>query len=184
MQKLNLFFSIFLIVVYSCGDNESKNNVASQEDYYQFQLLDLHDYDIPISLYLPDASSGIGTAFKPEVIHAEGDYKWVIQVGRYFKLFIEDFGDFRYLMDEKMKSLENSTIYKIEFLKKSPQHIIYSREILSKQDWKNPRKTYHLYGVFQIDGVYYQLMNREDGNTEKEIDFMEKSFLSIKTKNL
>jgi hypothetical protein len=184
MQKLNLFFLILIFFLCACGDDNSKEIESNQVDYYQFQLLNLHEFDIPVTIYLPDASSGIGTAFKPEVIHAEGDYKWVVQVGRYFKLYIEDFGDFKYLMDEKMKSLENSTIYKIVFLKKTPQHVIYSREILSKQDWKNPRKTYHLYGVFQIDGVFYQLMNREEGNTKKEIDFMEKSFLSIKTKNL
>jgi hypothetical protein len=182
-SKFWLFLFTLLFFLVSCGDLESETNQDVREDYYQFQKLNLSPFDLDASIYLPDASCGIGTAFKPELIHAEGDYKWEIQVGRYFKLYIEDFGDFKYLMEEKIKQLEQSAIYEISFIKKTSKYIIYSRSIQSKESSLPSKRTFHFYGVFQIDGIFYQFMNREEGNTEKEVNFIEKSFNSIRKSN-
>jgi len=44
--------------------------------------------------------------------------------------------------------------------------------------------TYHLYGVKYINGVYYEIKNKEEGDSKKVVDFILKSFLSFKSINL
>ena len=107
MKRFLTFF--FLIILFSCNVEDQKS-VAQDIDYYQFQKIDLTKFDIPASIYLPDASAGIGTSFKPLIEHEVGDYKWKIKAGRYFILNIEDYGDFKYLYEEK-KRLQINVLY-------------------------------------------------------------------------
>lgn len=172
---------LFLIFLNSCG-NEEKKADSQNIDYYQFQKVSLAKYDIPASIYLPDASAGIGTSFKPLIEHEIGDYKWKIKVGRYFTLNIEDYGDFKYLFEEKKKEILSNKVYKSSILKEEGAILVYQQTL--KEDIGLKRSyTFHIYAVVKLDDVFYQITNSEKGNTKKEIEFMFKSIKSIKKIN-
>jgi hypothetical protein len=179
---MRYLIALFLfIVLHSCKDGEK--DVASQNiDYYQFQKINLSKYDIPASIYLPDASAGIGTSFKPLIEHEIGDYKWRIKVGRYFVLDIEDFGDFKYLFEEKKKEILANKVYKTTILKEEGAILVY-QQTLKEDIGLKKNNTFHIYAVVKLDDVFYQITNTEKGNTKKEIDFMFKSIKSIKKIN-
>lgn len=187
LKILSLFFMkrflvcFFLIVLFSCNV-ENQNSVHQNIDYYQFQKINLNKYDIPASIYLPDASAGIGTSFKPLIEHEVGDYKWKIKVGRYFILNIEDYGDFKYLYEEKKKQITSNRVYETKILKEEENILVYQQTL--KEDVSLKRNnTFHIYSVVKLDDVFYQIMNNENGNSRKEIEFMFKSIKSIKKTN-
>ncbi|MEN9302454.1 MAG: hypothetical protein RL264_883 [Bacteroidota bacterium] len=170
---------ILLIFLSACSGGVEKTN--QDEDYFQFTKLELYPYDLPFSIMIPNASSGIGTALKPEVHHQIGDFKWEIQAGRCFKIFVEDYGDYKYLIEEKKKNLLNNRVYEVEIKKETDNLLVYKRRI--RDDYSSLNKfSFHIYASLCIDGIYYQLSNREEGNTEEEIEFMLKSINSIKSK--
>jgi len=187
LKILSLFFMmrflavLVLVFLFSCK-GEEQDSAQQNIDYYQFQKINLTKYDIPASIYLPDASAGIGTSFKPLIEHEIGDYKWRIQVGRYFVLNIEDFGDFKYLFEEKKKEILTNKVYKTTILKQERAILIYQQTL--KEDLGLKRNnSFHIYAVVKLDDVFYQITNPEKGNNKKEIDFMFKSIKSIKKIN-
>jgi hypothetical protein len=176
-------FSAILLLVFLFSCKGEEQNLAQQNiDYYQFQKIKLSKYDIQASMYLPDASAGIGTSFKPLIEHEVGDYKWRIKVGRYFVLDIEDFGDFKYLFEEKKKEILGNKVYKTTILKEEEAILVY-QQTLKEDIGLKKNNTFHIYAVVKLDDVFYQIMNTEKGNTKKEIDFMFKSIKSIKKIN-
>lgn len=174
------FLLIFLLSLFACK-NSGKEILKDNQDYYQFQKINLNRYEIPASIYLPDASAGIGTSFKPQITHDEGDYKWQISVGRYFNLFIEDYGDFKYLFEEKKKAIENNKVYKTKIVKNEPSILVYEQRLKESISYEE-KASFHIYAVVKIKDVYYQIMNDKAGNSEKEIEFMYQSIKSIKEK--
>lgn len=184
LKILSLFFMIrfltvlLLVFLFSCK-GEEQNSTPQNIDYYQFQKINLNVYDIPASIFLPDASAGIGTSFKPLIEHEVGDYKWKIKVGRYFILNIEDYGDFKYLFEEKKKQIVSNRVYETKILKEERNILVYQQTLKEDVGLKK-NNTYHIYAVIKLDDVFYQITNTEKGNTKKEIDFMFKSIKSIK----
>jgi hypothetical protein len=176
MKRFLVFF--FLIVLFSCN-GENQNSVHQDIDYYQFQKIDLAKYDIPASIYLPDSSAVIVTSFKPLIEHEVGDYKWKIKVGRYFILNIEDYGDFKYLYEEKKKQITSNRVYETKILKEEENILVYQQTLKEDVGLKK-NNTFHIYSVVKLDDVFYQIMNNENGNSRKEIEFMFKSIKSIK----
>jgi hypothetical protein len=174
------FLLIFLFTLFACK-NSKNDNAQEKIDYYQFQKINLDKYELPISMYLPDASAGIGTSFKPQITHDNGDYKWQISVGRYFNLFFEDYGDFKYLFEEKKKAIENNKVYKTKIVKNEPSILVYEQRLKESISYEE-KASFHIYAVVKIKGVYYQIMNDKAGNSEKEIGFMYQSIKSIKEK--
>jgi hypothetical protein len=83
--------------------SEGNEGAQGKFDYFQFQKVDLREYDIAASIMIPDATAGIGASFKPNVEHDEGGYKWAISVGRNFQLFLEDYGDNLYRFEDFKK---------------------------------------------------------------------------------
>ncbi len=179
MPRLVYFFiGLFGFLMVSCGDKQSANE-DREIDYFQFQPLNLKKFDLPATIQLPDASAGIGTAFKPEILHEEGGYKWQLSVGRYFKIFIEDYGNQRFLFEEKFEEIKNNKVYHTNIKRRDGSIVIYTKQLKSKL--KNDKvETYHIYAVVKIDGYYYQITNRVEGNSKKEVEFMYKSIKSIK----
>lgn len=179
---MRYFIKLFLLfILVSC--NQGEKELASQNiDYYQFQLVNLAKYDIPATIYLPDASAGIGTSFKPLIEHEVGGYKWRIKVGRYFVIDIEDFGDFIYLFEEKKKEILTNKVYKTNIINEDKSILVY-QQTLKEDIGLKKNKTFHIYAVIKIDNIFYQITNTEKGNTRKEIDFMFKSIKSIKKIN-
>lgn len=179
LSRCTFIYMIVLVsTIVSCSGNP-ESNATNDIDYFQFQQVDLNRFDLPVKIYLPDASAGIGTAFKPEILHEEGGYKWQLSVGRYFKLFIEDYGNQRFLFEEKFDEIKNNKVYKTAIKKRDGSIIIYTKQLNGKLS-NNKSGMYFIFAVVQIDGYYYQITNRQEGNTKKEIDFMYKSIKSIK----
>lgn len=176
-------FSAILLLgfLFSCK-GEEQNSAQQNIDYYQFQKINLSKYDIPASIYLPDASAGIGTSFKPLIEHEVGDYKWKIKVGRYFILNIEDYGDFKYLYEEKKKQITSNRVYETKILKEEVNILVYQQTLKEDVGLKK-NNTFYIYSVVKLDDVFYLIMNNENGNSRKEIEFMYKSIKSIKKIN-
>lgn len=192
MRKSNAIFYwriiIVLLLFSSCSvkdENGLTEEQANLEDdkYYQFRELILTDYDFSATIKVPDETAGIGASFKPVISHEE-DFKWMISAGPNFSLYIEDYGDYDMLMDEFKKKIKTSNLFKIDILGERNGIICYSRQI--KESSSAPKKenaiktTYHLYAVKRLGDVSYEIKNREEGDTKKAIELMEKSVESLK----
>jgi hypothetical protein len=166
----------------SCAD-ESDAVAKSQEliDYYQFDEHLLDVYGIDATIMIPNETAGIGASFDTEILHNDGDFKWHISAGRNFDLYIEDYGDYQYRMPEFLRKLEAQDIFKTEIIEQKDEYVIYKRELNMSS---KKISTYHLYGIKYINGVYYEIKNKEAGDSEKVIDFLLKSFLSFKPINV
>ena len=184
IHSMRTFFMFFFVpvIIISCADESPPSKKPIEViDYYQFDEHNLDLYGINASIMIPNETAGIGASFEIEIIHNEGDFKWQISAGRNFNIFIEDYGDYQYRMPEFLRKLESQDIFKTEIIQQKGDYIIYKRELdLTSKN----TSTYHLYGVKYINGVYYEIKNKEAGDSKKVIDFMLKSFLSFKSINL
>ena len=179
-MKLNFISILILFLVFLLVNCKSEIKTKDGIDYYQFQKLSLNKFDLPASLFIPDATAGIGATFVPEVMHEIGGYKWKILIGKNFELDIEDYGDYPYLFPEfKKKLLSSNNFYKVEIIKEEENLILYKRTI-SENLGNSNSSSYHLFAVVKINGINYQLTNRESGDSKKVIDFVYKSVKSFK----
>ena len=113
MRLAILFFT--LLIFSSCEQGK-----PAAFDYVQYQSFDMTPYDLSVELMLPNASSGIGTSMKPQVAYEIGGFKWTLQVGRNFSLFIEDYGDYAFRFAEfKRKLLKPNPFFEIEIVKQT-----------------------------------------------------------------
>lgn len=184
IHSMRTFFMFFFMpaIIISCADEPTPSKKTVEViDYYQFDEHNLDLYGIGASIMIPNETAGIGASFETEIIHDDGDFKWQISAGRNFNVFIEDYGDYQYRMPEFLRKLESQDIFKTEIIQQKGDYVIYKRELnlTSKKT-----STYHLYGVKYINGVYYEIKNKEEGDSKKVIDFILKSFLSFKSINL
>jgi hypothetical protein len=99
-------------------------------------------------------------------------------------LFIEDYGDYSSLMDEFEAKISKSDFFDISIISKKNGIILYQRSIkkntLSDASSKENHISFHLYAIKNINGIYYELKNKEEGDTRKVIELMEKSVESLK----
>ncbi len=183
IHSMRTFFMFFLMLTFmiSCAD-ESVVVTKPRDviDYYQFDEHNLDIYGIDASIMIPNETAGIGASFETEILHNDGDFKWHISAGRNFNLFIEDYGDYQYRMPEFLRKLDAQDIFKTEIIQQKDDYVIYKRELNMSS---KKISTYHLYGVKYINGVYYEIKNKEDGASKKVIDFILKSFLSFEPIN-
>jgi len=180
-----LFFYLFIHACSSEDATSLKEQKINQESdkYYQFAKLTLSDFDFNAAIFIPDETAGIGASFKPIISHEE-DFKWTISAGPNFTLFIEDYGDYSSLMDEFEEKISKSDFFDISIISKKNGIILYQRSIkkntLSDASSKENHISFHLYAIKNINGIYYELKNKEEGNTRKVIELMEKSVESLK----
>ena len=192
MKKVKALIYIGLLVLYliinACSSENTttiKERKINQESdkYYQFSKLTLSDFDFNASIFIPDETAGIGASFKPIISHEE-DFKWTISAGPNFTLFIEDYGDYSSLMDEFEAKISKSDFFDISIISNKNGIILYQRSIkkntLSDASSKENHISFHLYAIKNINGIYYELKNKEEGNTKKVIELMEKSVESLK----
>jgi hypothetical protein len=132
---------------------------------------------------LPNASAGIGTSMKPKVAYEIGGFKWKLSVGRNFTLLIEDYGDYAYRFAEfKRKLLKPNPFFEIEMVRQTKDILIYRRIVKGEfVSQKNAR--FYIYSVKRIRENYYEIMNREQGDTKRVVDFMYHSIQSLKANN-
>ena len=186
-----LTFLFIILSISSCGNsgnkgNSGKDTITLDEDYYEFKGISLKEFNIPATIMLPDETANIGASTKPEVIHAEGNFLWDIEVGPNFNLHIEDYGDYTDMVEYKKKELKKQEIFKINYLIDEKDLIVYER-ILIVKGLKNAsskvgvkHNSYHVYGQKVINGVTYELRSRDEGNEKMIIELMAKSIQSFK----
>ena len=128
MNNNIVFLLSFLFFLIGCmADNVDKEKNTEQQDYYQFQHINLKNYDIDATIMIPDATAGIGASFKPQIHHIPGDYKWHIQIGRSFNLQIEDFGDNAYRYAEMRKKIFQNKAFRVSIVKEDIDQVLYER---------------------------------------------------------
>ncbi|MDP4595442.1 MAG: hypothetical protein NWS92_00560 [Crocinitomicaceae bacterium] len=176
MRSLSFFF--LFVIVLACEQTKPRSY-----DYIQYRTFDLSAYDLPARIMLPNASAGIGTSMKPNVVYELGGFKWKLNVGRNFSLLIEDYGDYAYRFAEfKRKLLKPNKFFEIEIVKQTKDILIYRRKVKGEfVAQKNAR--FYIYSVRRIRENYYEIMNREQGDTKRVVDFMYHSIQSLKAKN-
>ena len=192
MKKVKALIYIRLLVLYliinACSSENTttiKERKINQESdkYYQFTKLILSNFDFDASIFIPDETAGIGASFKPIISHEE-DFKWTISAGPNFTLFIEDYGENSSLIDEFEAKITKSDFFDISIISKKNGIILYQRSIkkntLSDASSKENHISFHLYAIKNINGIYYELKNKEEGDTRKVIELMEKSVESLK----
>ena len=185
-------FSFLLIgaLFSSCGGDEKpakEDGVTLDDDYYEFKGINLKENGIPAIIMLPDETANIGASTKPEIIHADGDFIWDINVGSNFNLHIEDYGDYTDMVEYKKKELKEQEVFSINYLIDEKDLIVYERKLIVKGSKKaSPKvgvehKSYHVYGQKIIDGITYELRSRDEGYEAKNIiELMAKSIKSFK----
>jgi len=187
-SSLALLFSLVLSGLNSCGTEDvpkEKSTIKLDEDYYEFRGISLNQYDIPAMIMLPDETANIGASTRPEIAHPDS-FLWCITLGAKFKLYIEDFGDYRNRVSNKKKELKEQTFFNIQYLYQSSDLIVYERTLIvrgSKQ--ASPavgieHKSCHVYGQKIIDGITYELRSKDEGCSKNIAVLMAKSIKSFK----
>ncbi len=195
-MKLRLLFIplvtvISLLLFSSCGDNvkndmQDNSGILLNDDYYEFQGFSLKKYDIPAMIMLPDETANIGASTKPEITHAEDDFKWELEVGSNFHMLIDDWGDYTDMVETRKKELKDLDFYKIKYIIDEKDFILYEQELMPKGSAKAsntvgvPHKSYHVYGEKVIDGITYVFRSLDEGSEKIIIELMAKSIKSVK----
>ena len=195
-MKIRLLFIplatvICLALFSSCGDNvkndmQSNGGIVLNDDYYEFQGFSLKKYDIPAMIMLPDETANIGASTKPELTHAEDDFKWELEVGSNFHMLIDDWGDYTDMVETRKKELKDLDFYKIKYIIDEKDFILYEQELMPKGSAKAsntvgvPHKSYHVYGEKVIDGITYVFRSLDEGSEKIIIELMAKSIKSVK----
>jgi hypothetical protein len=195
-MKLRLLFIplatvICLALFSSCGENvkndmQNNSGIVLNDDYYEFQGFSLKKYDIPAMIMLPDETANIGASTKPEITHAEDDFKWELEVGSNFHMLIDDWGDYTDMVETRKKELKDLDFYKIKYIIDEKDFILYEQELMPKGSAKAsntvgvPHKSYHVYGEKVIDGITYVFRSRDEGSEKIIIELMAKSIKSVK----
>ena len=174
MRNSFIFLMCLLFLLFACETNNQKtNNESEEQDYYQFQQIDLSRNDLDATIMIPDATAGIGASFKPQVNHIPADYKWEISIGRNFNIQMEDFGDNAYRYPEVRKKILENKAFKVSIVQEENDQVLFKR-ILDN--------SYHVYAVKKVDGIYYELKSREEGDAKKIAEFIYRSVKSFKKK--
>ena len=195
-MKIRLLFIplatvISLLLFSSCGDNvkndmQDNSGILLNDDYYEFQGFSLKKYDIPAFIMLPDETANIGASTKPEITHAEDDFKWELEVGSNFHMLIDDWGDYTDMVETRKKELKDLDFYKIKYIIDEKDFILYEQELMPKGSAKAsntvgvPHKSYHVYGEKVIDGITYVFRSLDEGSEKIIIELMAKSIKSVK----
>jgi hypothetical protein len=181
---LLLVSSIFF---YNCKGGENSDSLEIEdEELYEFKGFSLKDYDIPATLMLPDETANIGASTRPEIIHAEDDFKWELIVGPNFHMIIDDWGDDREMVSAEKKRLSGLSFYQIKYLVNEPDFIMYERILKVDGEKSAPKtvglehKSFHVYGQKVIEGITYVFRSRDEGFEKVIIDLMAKSIKSVK----
>ncbi len=172
------YLSLLLTVCLFACNQEKQDNF----DYIQYEAFDLSPYDLPANIMLPDASAGIGTSLKPKVSYEIGGFKWRIDVGRNYTMLIEDYGDNALRFAEfKRKLFRPNRYFDIRVVEQRSNLLIYKR-VVKGAYVEQPNEKYHIYSVCKIADNYYEIMNREQGDSKRVVDFMFHSIQSFKSK--
>lgn len=170
----------------SGGDDteKDKDSMEIDEDYYDFQMINMSKYGIKAYLKLPDETANIGASTKPEILNPES-HLWQIDVGPNFTLHIEDMAFKKDCIKEEKRDLAQKKFFKVKYLIDEPDMILYERELIvagsdgAASTVGIKHKSYHVYGQKVINGITYVLESREEGYEKMIIKLMAKSIKSF-----
>jgi len=164
---------------FSCS-SEREDSSSKFDDLYQFKEVDLRAFDLPATIFIPDETAGIGASFKTTVEHEE-DFKWTISAGPNFELFIEDWGDHAKRLEEFKLKLQQSNVFTSTIIEHKENYILYKRQLTDPIKVKEYQHiSYHIYALIPINGVYYEVRNKTQGDPLKTAQLMITSIKSLK----
>ncbi len=147
---------VMLLFTASCG--QSGDTSSSEEETVVQDLpavlvngtseLDLSDYFMPFSMYIPDSNRGI-----PEVIET-GYGETIVTVGPTFNMIIAEGGD----MNNRKNEIADDLMYTNTIIEEGDGFIIFKSEI--EGSFVDPE--YHFYAVKTINGVQFQFKDNKD----------------------
>lgn len=153
------------------------------EDYYQFKEVDLSPYDLPATFFIPDETAGIGASFQTTIEHDE-EFKWKVMAGPNFQLFIEDWGNNANKFSEFKKTLQEGDVFKVSIISDEHDCIIYKRELIKHiKVPKYKHVSYHIYSLKKLGDYYYEIKNKDNGDSKSVVELMRKSVKSLKYKS-
>jgi hypothetical protein len=190
MKNKPFFFTLlFAVLLFSCSlekkkDDVYKENTNSPNDLYQFKKIDLRAYELNATLYIPDETAGIGASFKTTVEHPE-DFQWKVSAGPNFELFIEDWGENSNQFSDFKKQLSENAVFKTTIIQQTKNTLLYKRELadLNKINDDN-HVSYHVYALIPIDGYFYEIKNKQEGDNEVTAKHMLTTIKSFKSTKL
>lgn len=170
MKKLP-FLSIVLLAcfAFSCGGGEKPEVQSSEEAVSETlpaslargtMLLDLNDYFMPFSLYVPDSNRGI-----PNIIET-GYGETEIEVGSMFHIIVAEGGN----VADKKVALADELMYTNEIIEEGADFLLYKSTI---QD-SHLEPEFHFYAVKHVNGVDFEFhdYSNEGGYAETVARFM------------
>ena len=139
----------------SCGSGTSEeSSEASTEVTLPAVLangtmsLDLSDYYLPFSLYVPDSSRGIAE------VEETGFGETIIRVGSTYNLVIAEGGD----MAAKKAEIAGDLMFTNTIVEEGEDYIVYKAEITGSA--LDPE--FHFYAVKDINGTVYEFRDNKD----------------------
>lgn len=188
-MNLKSIFALFLLIgIFSACKSKEEPVVkeVEMEDYYEFMKYSFAEYGLNINMMLPDETANIGASTKPEVKHELDGFKWEIEIGPNFEFIVDDFGEEKEKVSEKMANLKNVHFMEVNYLLKEKDFIIYETKLKIAGEKKSPitslkeHISYHVYAQKTINGYTYVFRSREEGFPKNIIEIMAKSFRSVK----
>ncbi len=188
-MNLKSIFSLFLLIgIFSACKSEEEPVIkeVEAENYYEFIKYDFSEYGLNINMMLPDETANIGASTKPDVKHDLDGFKWEIQIGPNFGFIIDDFGEEKEKVSEKMANLKSVHFMDVEYLIKEKDFIVYETKLKISGEEASPitqvkeHISYHVYAQKTIDGYTYVFRSREEGVAKNIVEIMAKSFRSVK----
>ncbi|NBX39105.1 MAG: hypothetical protein EBR54_06810 [Flavobacteriia bacterium] len=168
-----------VVLVYACN-NSPDNKEEKSEDLYQFKQVALSAYDLPATIFIPDETTGIGASFKTTVYHEE-DFNWKISAGPNFELFIEDWGENSKRFEEMKTQISKKEVFKTTIIEQRKNYMLYKRELVNPMEVEEFKHvSYHVYALIPIEGVYYEIKNRSQGDLLPTAKLMITSIKSFK----
>lgn len=171
--QLSIAASIILMQSCTGGNSHSDEQSMEQESATQTgvealpqtlqrgtQLLDLSDYFMPFSLYIPDSSRGI-----PNIIETSyGETE--IEVGSTFHIVVAEGGD----MAMKKVEIADDLMFTNDVVEEGDDFILYKSSIADSH--LDPE--YHFYAVKTVDGLDFEFrdFSNEGGYAETVARFM------------
>lgn len=157
MRNLALLFSIVALSIFaSCGQSGDAATTEEAEVVQDLPAvlvngtseLDLSEYFMPFSMYVPDSNRGI-----PEVIET-GYGETIVRVGPTFNMLIAEGGD----LANRKNEIANDLMYKNTIIEEGDGFMIFKSEI--EGSFVDPE--FHFYAVKTINGVQYEFKDNKD----------------------
>lgn len=150
---------VSLIHLAACENSTSQKEESANEttevksdaeaNYQGMKQVDLTDYTIPASLYIPDEKKGVAKISET----AYGSVQ--IEVGDRFGLEIVPFGQ---SLKDKKADLANDLVYTVNIIEEDENYVLFEKSIKDS----DIEAEYHFFMNVELDGELYELKSVSD----------------------